>query len=121
MDDEAETHPTIKPNPPIEKRKSPNFRVVYSNEFRYRVSPNDIGLIFANLADTGDAERTMVSTDEVLVQMAIGQAKALAEYLTMIVSRFERTIGPVRAIGKAPPSEGELDSMFRILENIGLH
>ncbi len=121
MSNDETTKSTDNPPAQIARRKSPEFRVVYSNEFRYRVTPNDVGLIFANMADIGEGERTIVSTDEVLVQMSLGQAKALAEYLTMIVRRFERDIGPVRALGKLAPTESELDTMFNILESAGLH
>jgi hypothetical protein len=108
-------------SPPVERRKSPQFRIVYSNDFRYRVTINDVGIIFGNLADIGDGERTLVSTEEILVQMSLGQAKALGEYLAMIVRRYEQTLGPVHAVGKAAPLERELDGMFGILENTGRH
>jgi hypothetical protein len=121
MDNQAVVPSAEKAVPQITRRKSPDFRVIYSNEFRYRVTPNDIGLVFSNMADIGEGDKTIVMTEEVLIQMSLGQAKALAEYLTMIVARFERTIGPVRALGKAAPNEAELDTMFKILENIGLH
>lgn len=117
MDDDVPSQPAAI----FERKKSVNFRVVYSNEFRYRVSLTDIGLVFGNQADIGEGARTLVTTDEVLVQMPLGQAKALAEYLTMIVARYERTLGPIMALGKEPPIETELDSMFGILENVGLH
>jgi len=104
-----------------DRRKSAGFRVVYSNEFRYRVTLTDIGLVFGNQADIGEGARTFVTTDEVLVQMPLGQAKALAEYLALIVARYERTLGPIKAAAAAPPSDAELDSMFGLLENVGLH
>lgn len=119
MDDETDSPASAEPALP--RRRSPEFRVVYSNEFRYRVTPNDLSLIFANISDSAEGDKTIMTTDEVLVQMSLGQAKALAEYLTMIVARFQRDIGPIRAVGKTPPSEAELDGMFQILANIGLH
>ena len=117
MDDDA-------PAPQVaafERRKSADFRIVYSNEFRYRVTLTDIGLVFCNQADSGEGARTFTTTEEVLVQMPLGQAKALAEYLTLIVARYERTLGPISAAGKSPPSDIELDAMFGLLENVGMH
>ncbi len=117
MDDEAPQLPAVA----FERTRSANFRVIYSNDFRYRVTLTDIGLVFGNVADTGDGARTFVTTEEILVQMPLGQAKALAEYLALIVARYERTLGPIGAAAKTPPSDEELDSMFGMLEKIGIH
>ena len=102
-------------------QKSPNFRVIYSNIFRYRVTLADLSLVFSTMADTGDAPNTLATTDEAVVVMSLSQAKSLAEYLTMIIGRFEREVGPINGIGKAPPNEREIDGMFRILKSIGTH
>jgi len=102
-------------------QKSPNFRVIYSNIFRYRITLADLSLVFSTMADTGDHPNTLATTDEAIVVMSLSQAKSLAEYLTMIIGRFEREIGPINGIGKTPPNEREIDGMIRILQNIGTH
>jgi Protein of unknown function (DUF3467) len=118
-DKAATIHPPISPE--VITRKSPHFRAVYSNQFRYRVSPTDVSLVFLSAADTGEQPVPWTLTEEVIVLMSLGQAKALSEYLTMIVNRYERELGPILALGKSPPTEQELDRMFSILKGIGVH
>jgi hypothetical protein len=102
-------------------KKAAEFRFVYSNVFQYRVTISDVSVIFSLVADTGEVPSNYEQTQQVGVIMALGQAKNLAEYLTMIVSRYEREIGPILGVGNAPPDESELDFIFGILKGIGTH
>jgi hypothetical protein len=101
--------------------KAAEFRVFYSNIFQYRLTITDLTLIFATLADTGEPPNTFVQTQQAAVIMSLGQAKSLAEYLTMIVSRYERDIGPINTGGKAAPSPDELDGIIALLRGMGTH
>jgi hypothetical protein len=109
------------PSPPLIVQKSPDFRIVYSDIFNYRVSLTDISIVFSTLADDGDLPNSFVQTQQVSVVMALGQVKSLGEYLTMIVARYERDIGPINGIGKSLPSDTELDPIFNILKGLGTH
>jgi hypothetical protein len=112
--------PSIAPGG-IPHKKAADYRVVYSNIFQYRVSNADCSIIFSTLSDTGDEPQTFEQTHQVEVIMALGQIKNLAEYLSMIVARYEREIAPINGIGEIPPNETELDSIFKILHAVGVH
>jgi hypothetical protein len=103
------------------QEKSPDFRVIYSNLFQYRITLTDLSLVFATMADTGNPGNSLVTTQQAIVIMSLSQAKNLAEYLNMIIARYEREIGPIIGIGRVPPDEAEMDNIFRILTNIGTH
>jgi hypothetical protein len=107
--------------PPLVVTKSADFRVVYSNVFQYRLAISDVTVVFGLLSDSGDPPAAFQQTQEVAVVMNYGQLKNLAEYLTMIVARYEREIGPVLGVGKEPPQESELNSLFTVLKSIGTH
>jgi hypothetical protein len=121
MSDDKNAQPPIAGGAGLPKQKSPHFRVIYSNIFQYRVTLTDVSLIFSTLADVGEPPGGLVQTQEVGVIMALGQVKNLAEYLSMIISRYEREIGPIASVGKDLPSEAEVDGMFKILKDIGTH
>jgi hypothetical protein len=106
---------------PTPQEKSPDFRVIYSNSFQYRITLTDLSLVFSTMADTGEAGNSLVTTQQAVVIMALGQVKSLAEYLNMIIARYEREIGPIGGVGRAPPNEAEIDGMFGILKGIGTH
>jgi hypothetical protein len=106
-------------NVPI--KTSPDFRVVYSNIFQYRLNVTDCSIVFSTLSDTGAEPYSLEQIKQVSVVMAFGQLKNLAEYLTMIVARYERDIGPINGVGGIPPADSELDSIFATLKAIGVH
>jgi hypothetical protein len=81
----------------------------------------DLHVVFSLMADTGESPNSFVQTQEVAVVMPLGQAKSLNEYLTMIISRYERELAPINAIGHEPPQESEIEEMFKVLAGIGLH
>jgi len=101
-----------KPLPGLTQEKSPDFKVIYSNVFNYRVTLTDVHLVFSRMVDTGDSPNSLVQTQEVAVIMPLGQAKSLREYLTILLDRYERELGPIRGIGYQPPQDAELNSMF---------
>ena len=99
----------------------PEYRSVYSNLFRYRISPTDFAITFSMTVDQGGiVGQSTAVLDKVQVTMVLGQAKALAEYLSLIIQRYEREIGPISAPGPSP-NPGEFDNMFAMLRTIGSH
>ncbi len=112
---------TIAPTSSLQVEKSPDFRLIYSNSFEYRLTVTDFSLIFSTNGDTGNSPRTFVQTQQVAVVMALGQVKNLWEYLGLIISRYEKEIGPIASVGKVAPAGSELDNIFEILTKIGVH
>jgi hypothetical protein len=102
-------------------KKSPDFRTIYSNVFQYRINISDCSIIFSTMSDSGSEPQTFEQTRQIEVIMALGQLKNLSEYLSMIVLRYEREIGPIDSVGNIPPNEKELDPRFEILKAIGVH
>src|SRR5207342_3092389 len=121
MSDRASDLPDVPKDASHFIKKSPEFRVIYSNVFQYRLTISDISIVFGTLADSGPDSASYEQRQEAAVIMSYGQAKNLAEYLTMIVTRYEREIGPVLGIGKSVPQESEVDGLFQMLQNIGVH
>ncbi len=108
------------PTPILESMRSASFRALYSNFFKYRMSPNDVALTFCNLTDVAEPPARLVSVDEVQVVMSYSQAKVVSEYLALIVSNYEREFGSIRSFGPAP-ADAELQPMMSFLRSLGSH
>jgi hypothetical protein len=101
-------------------KAAPDYQVVYSNFFRYRVGPHDIALTFSTAADPGGGVGPVVITDRVQIVMAHGQAKSLMEYLSLIVRLYEKEVAPIRVPGTAP-QETEVINQITNLRDLGTH
>jgi len=100
---------------------SPGYSVVYASTFRYRASFYDISLTFSTVSDPRGGLGPAIITDGTQVIMGYSQAKSLMEYLRLIIERFERDIGPIKAIGHGPPTDKELDTGMFDLLSAGSH
>jgi hypothetical protein len=101
-------------------RASPEYQVIYSNFFRYRLAPYDIALTFSTIADPGGGVGPATLTDRVQIVMAYGQIKSLMEYLSLIVRTYERDVATINTPGSAP-QESEVMNQIATLQALGMH
>lgn len=100
---------------------SPDFQVIYSNLFRYRLTHNEFALIFSTMADPHGGIGPATVTDRVQIILSLSQTKALLEYLTLIVGTYEQEFGRIKVPGKTPPDKQEIENIFSILKGVGTH
>ena len=101
---------------PIKTRRSPEFRRIYSNSFRYRITASELTLTFQYVTD--DPETSSPDfIDEVELTMSHSQAKNLLLYLEKLVSAFEKEFGVIKNTGG--PSDEAVTEMITRIKNVG--
>lgn len=80
--------------------RSADYRIVYSNNVRLRMSENDIQLTFALLVDVIEGKTPKFALEEkTAVIVTPKQAKVLAESLAQAISEYEKSFGAISTHG----------------------
>lgn len=74
--------------------RAPEFRVVHTNFFRYRVAQGEAYLTFSTLVDGPPNQRSAVA-DQVSLAMAWPQLKLVTRSLNEIINAIEQEIGEI--------------------------
>lgn len=85
-------------------RRSPEFRRVYSNTFRYRLSASDLTIFFQYLTDNPENSSADV-VEEVELTMSHSQAKAFFLYISKLITAFEQEFGTIKSTGGPPDDD----------------
>ena len=105
--------------PTIPTERSPSFRVIYSNFFRYRVLPAETSIIFSVTSDApGTPSPNVVLIEEAQVIMSHSQIKNLVEHLTEIITAYEKEFGPIKTM--AGPDKVLITQLVQALKSVGL-
>jgi len=85
--------------------RSPEYRTIFSNHFRFRFSPSDGRITFSEFMDSPCSELINVMREHIAVSMTWPQIKMLSEFLTAAVEEVEKQVGPIVSLG---PTADEL-------------
>jgi hypothetical protein len=86
--------------PEVAWSRSPLFRTIFANQYRYKTGIGDISLTFANIIDGYPGKAPNTVEDQIGITMSWQQAKALSETLSMMISAVEDVVGEI----KLPPA-----------------
>ena len=100
----------------VKIRRSPEFRRVYSNTFRYRLSASDFTIFFQYLTDNPETSSAEV-IEEVELTMSHNQAKAFFLYISKLITAFEQEFGTIKSTG-GPPDD-HITGMISRIKRIG--
>ena len=79
--------------------KPNEYRLLYSNAFRFRVSPSDVAITFSVVTDHPMDPAQVALRDEAVVFMTLSHAKAFLSNLSDLLSAIEDKFGDIK---KAP-------------------
>lgn len=99
----------------------PGYQVIYSNFFKYRISPNDVSITFSTISDVRGGTGAPTISDRVQIILPYGQVKSLMEYLSLIVSAYEREVAHINTPGHGLPNDAEIHAMIARLKALGTH
>lgn len=111
MTDEVGT--TANPMMTIGGMRSPNFRDIYAQNFRLRVTNMDTAIVFVSSADLPGGRQIL--QDEATVTMTYAGLKILSEHLTLVVQTIEQELGPIRVPVAVRPTEANKAALIQAL------
>ena len=89
-------------------QRSPDYRSLFSNHFRFRFGPEDGNITFSEFTDTPGSDAMIILQEHIRINMSLGQIKMLGEYINVSVQEIESQIGPIRYTG---PTKDNLQKM----------
>lgn len=105
------------PSGPIPVERSPDFRRIYSNTFRYWLNETDLTLVFQRKTFPEPPPRGLSLIDEVEVSFSHGEAKSLYLMLARLISAFEKEFGQIRSTGG--PTDEAVERQIANLKSVG--
>jgi hypothetical protein len=107
---------------PVQVQRSPNYRRIYTNLFRYRINANDLSIVLQILTDdpkdTLSSEQGVVKVvEEAEITMSHSQVKSLLLHLNKLYTAFEKEFGTIKSTGG--PTDQAIDGMITAVRNLG--
>lgn len=102
-------------NLPTAGFKAPEFRIIYVNAFRFRVSPADFMVTFGVQTDHPINPNLTAVKDEVAIALTLPHLKLLATHLTAAVTALEAQYGEITIPAGVGIPVGGIDEMVRQL------
>jgi len=110
--------PSDHPSQTVEIERSSDYRKIYTNLFRFRITPNDISIIFQAIADTpGIPVAPLKVTEEAEIIMSHSQTKSVVIHLSKLIAAFEREFGPIKTT--PAPTDDAVNSMVGSVKSLG--
>lgn len=100
--------------------RSSEFRRIYSNIFRYKMTPSDVSIIFQFFTDNQQGpqgQTNVVVIEEAEIVMSHSQAKSFVLHLRKLIEAFEQEFGAIKSIGG--PSDQVIQTMINGIKNVG--
>lgn len=115
---DVNTQTTTSSQQQIEIERSSDYRKIYTNLFRYRITPSDISVTFQAIVDKpGFPIATLKVSEEAEITMSHGQTKNLVIHLSKLIAAFEKEFGPIKTT--AGPTDDAINSMIVSLKTLG--
>lgn len=87
--------PELPASPQLDWLRSPVYRVIYSNAFRFRVGPGEASIVHCLVTDTPGSPTTNLIQEEVCISLSWPHLKMLAAQLSGAVEAIEAATGPI--------------------------
>ena len=78
--------------------RSPLYRTIYTNTFRYRITPADFSITLQLVSDTPGSLFVNLVTEEAEIVMSHTVVKNLLLHLTKVIAAFEKEFGSIKDI-----------------------
>jgi hypothetical protein len=112
------TQPIISSQQPVKIDRSLDYRRIYTNLFRYKITPNDISITFQSITDDpAFPAATLRVIEEAEITMSHNQTKSLVAHLSKLIAAFEREFGPIKTTGA--PTDEVVEAMITAVKNLG--
>ena len=126
VDEKTNDTPTPNAAPPsaFTQLRSKEFRTVYTNGIKIKLTLTDFTIGFLQQTDLpisvghpGVHASQQVLSEEVAVTMAIPTLKILALHLSKTVDALERIIGPIRIPENGRPTDAQIEQAVKIFRD----
>jgi hypothetical protein len=112
------------PTPPMQPTqlpqaiRSPLYREIYTNGFRFRLSGVDFGMVICNSADIPGMGPLV--QDEVGINMSLPVAKILMRHLSEMINAIEKEVGVIRVPKAQLPTDEQTQRNVQSIRAAGL-
>lgn len=112
------------PTPPMQSGRSPQairsplYREIYANSFRFRLSALDFGMVICNVADIPGIG--FLVHDEVGINMSLPVAKILMRHLSEMINAIEKEVGVIRVPKAQLPTDEQTQRNVQSIRDAGL-